>query len=84
MRAVVLPRKRYQSALQAAPGSWGKTAEQKHNAPFLLRGITPRGMLAQLPAPKADLATVTLGPGVIFWSISKRHLTRTTFMKLPN
>ena len=81
-QAVVLPRKRYHSAIQAAPEDWGKDDRQKHNALFTLSSITPKRVLSQLPAPKTDIETVTTGPGVIFWSASKKHLTKTTMMKL--
>ncbi len=29
------------------------------------------------------LETVTVGLNVVFWSVSKENLTKTTFMKLP-
>ena len=61
----------------------GQEQRQKHNALFTLRGVTPRSVLAQLPAPKTDIETVTSGPGVIFWSASKEQLSKTTMMKLP-
>ena len=82
-QAVVLSHKKYKSAVQAAPRSWGQDDQQKHNALFTLSGTTPAAVLAQLATPKADIETVTTGPGVIFWSISKQHQTRTTLMKLP-
>ncbi len=81
-QAVVFPRSKYRSAVQAAPGDWGKNDEQKHNALFTLSGLTPKRVLAQLPPPRTDMETVTSGPGVIFWSASKKHLARTTMMKL--
>jgi|AP45_3_1055517.scaffolds.fasta_scaffold93720_1 uncharacterized protein (DUF1697 family) len=82
-QAVVLSHRKYKSALRSAPGDWGKNDEQKHNALFTLSGITPRRALAQLPTPKTDIETVTSGPGVIFWSASKKQLTQTTMIKLP-
>ncbi len=81
-QAVVLSHKRYISAVQAAPNEWGKNERQKHNALFTLSGVTPRSVLAQLPSPKTDIETVTSGPGVIFWSASKGHVSKTTMMKL--
>lgn len=83
VRAVILPRARYVSAVRAAPDTWGKDDAQKHNALFVLRGATPRRILAQLPAPKTEIETVTAGPGIIFWSVSKTHLSKTTLMRLP-
>ena len=82
VRAVVFTRARYRAAVAAAPDDWGRNDDRKHNAAFTLRGVTPRRVVAQLPVPKEDVETVAVGPGVIFWSISKRHQTRTTWMKL--
>ena len=82
VRAVVLARSRYRAAVAAAPHGWGRDDERKHNAAFTLRGVTPRRVIEQLPVPKEDIETVGSGPGVIFWSISKQHQTRTTWMKL--
>lgn len=81
-QAVVLSYRKYKSALQAAPDNWGKDDAQKHNALFTLGGTTPKKVLSQLSQPKTDIETITAGPGVIFWSVSKKQLTKTTFMKL--
>ena len=82
VRAVVFSRARYRAAVAAAPDDWGSNDERKHNAAFPLRGVTPPRVIAQLPIPQKDIETVAAGPGVIFWSISKQHQTRTTWMKL--
>ena len=82
-RAVVFPYDTYTSAVDAAPDDWGKNDEQQHNALFLLGDIRPEAVAAQLPPPKKAIETVTTGPRVLFWSVSKRQLTKTTFMKLP-
>ena len=82
VRAVVFPRARYRSAVGAAPSGWGRDDDRKHNAMFTLRGITPRRAVAQLPLLKSDIESLAIGPGVVFWSISKEHQTRTTWMKL--
>lgn len=82
-RAVVLPHRKYKSAVAAAPDDWGKDEDQKHNALFTLSSTTPKKVLSQLAAPKTEIETVTPGPGVIFWSVSKKHLTKSTMMKLP-
>lgn len=81
-QAVIMPHRKYKSAVAAAPDGWGTDDEQKHNALFTLNGTTPKKVLAQLVAPKTDGETVTTGPGVIFWSASKSHLTKTTMMRL--
>ncbi len=81
-RAVVLSRRKYLSAVEAAPHNWGKDDGQRHNALFTLQGITPRQALAKLSPPKTEIETVTAGPGVIFWSVSKQHVTKASLMKL--
>ncbi len=82
-RAVVLSHGNYRSAVRAAPDAWGHDDAQRHNALFTLTGITPKRVLARLPSPKTDVETVTAGPGVIFWSVSREHVTRSTWIKLP-
>ena len=82
-QAVVLSHRKYKSMIAAAPEGWGISDEEKHNALFTLRSTSPKKVLAQLLAPKTELETVTVGSGVIFWSISKKHQTKATFTKLP-
>ena len=81
-QAVVMSASQYASAVGAAPADCGNNEAQKHNALFMLHGTKPQDVLARLPAPKPDFETVTTGPGVIFWSASKKSLGRTTMMKL--
>lgn len=81
-QAIVLPYRKYKSAIQSAPENWGNDDAQKHNALFTLSGITPKKVLTQLSPPKTDIETISTGPGVLFWSVSKKQLTKTTFMKL--
>lgn len=81
-QAVVLSRRKYKSALAAAPVGWGADPEQKHNAMFLLGGTSAKKVLSQLPSPKPEIETVTAAPGVIFWSVSKAQQTKTTLMRL--
>lgn len=82
-RAVVLSHGSYRSAVRAAPAAWGHDDAQRHNALFTLAGITPKRAIAQLASPRADVETVTAGPGVIFWSVSRKRATRSTWIKLP-
>ena len=81
-QAIVLSYRKYKSAMQAAPDNWGKDDAQKHNALFTLNGIPPKKVLAQLSPPKTDIESITTGPGVLFWSVSKKQLTKATYMKL--
>ena len=80
-QVVILPHRKYRSAVEAAPDGWGMDDAQKHNALFTLNGTTPKKVMMQLAAPKAEIEAVTTGPGVIFWSASKTHLTKTTMMR---
>ncbi len=82
VRAVVFPRARYRAAVRSAPAAWGVDDDRKHNALFTLRGTTPRRAVEQLPVLKPDIEALAVGPGVVFWSISKAHQTRTTWMKV--
>lgn len=83
-RACVLSRRDFQKAVSAAPDGWGADASQKHYAMFILSTTTPERVLAQLPAPRPDIETVTIGPGVIFWSASKALQSRATVMKISS
>lgn len=81
-QAVVLSRRKYQTAISSAPPTWGNNDDHKHNAMFTLRTTTPAKVLNLLPDPKPEIDIVTTGPGVIFWSVSKKGLTKSTAMKL--
>jgi uncharacterized protein (DUF1697 family) len=81
-QVVVLPHNRYKSAVAAAPDGWGTDDGQKHNAMFTLGGITANQFLDKLPPLKQEFETVTTAPGVIFWTVSKQHQSKTTMMKL--
>ncbi|MFT7640978.1 MAG: hypothetical protein ACI9G1_002722 [Pirellulaceae bacterium] len=82
-RAAILSYDQYKSAVHSAPDGWGNNDQRKHNALFTLGNITPKEVSAELPAPKKHMETVTVGQNVVFWSVSKENLTKTTFMKLP-
>ncbi len=82
VQAVVFARARYRAAVAAAPPAWGRDDDRKHNALFTLRGVSPRRAIERLPVPKPDIEALATGPGVIFWSISKQHQNRTTWMRL--
>ena len=81
-RVALLSRRKYASAISAAPPRWGHDEQQKHNAMFTLASTTPKRVLSLLPAPKPDIETVSIGPGVIFWSVSKTDQNKTTMAKL--
>lgn len=81
-QATILSKRQYRSALQAAPATWGKDDTRKHNALFTLHGVRPDRLMAQLPPPKDGIESVAIATGVIYWSISKQHQTKTTLMSL--
>ena len=83
-RAVVISSVRYAAALRAAPSGWGTKDTQRHNALFVLGGITSAEALAALPTPKRQYESVTTGPGVIFWSASKVRWSRTAMAKVAS
>ena len=82
-QAVVIPQKQYALIIKAAPRQWGKLSELKYNTLFLLGESTSEEVLAQLPPRMNALESVTLGPGVLFWSVVKTQSSKTTFTKLP-
>ncbi len=83
-RAAVLSRSSYRFAVDAAPEDWGRNDAQMHHALFTLAETTPNHVLSRLRAPKPEVETVTAGPGVIYWSVSRARPTRSTWVKLPS
>ena len=82
-RAVVLARNAFRFAVDAAPEDWGQDDERMHHALFTLAGARPEDILTRLPSPRLEWETVTPGPGVIYWSVSRTRPTRSTWVKLP-
>ena len=63
-RAVVLSRKSYRTAVDAAPEDWGQDDERMHHALFTLAGAVPGGHPRPAPvAERLEWETVTPGPG---------------------
>jgi uncharacterized protein (DUF1697 family) len=81
-QAVVFTRKQYAAELQAMPKKWGTDESSKHNALFLIGGLKPAEVVAQLPPPVEEYELVGIGKSAIFWSASKKNLGKTTIMKL--
>ncbi|MCE2439784.1 MAG: DUF1697 domain-containing protein [Candidatus Latescibacteria bacterium] len=82
-RAVVLSRSAFRLAVDAAPEKWGEDDAYMHHALFTLAETTPKHVLSRFRAPKPEFETVTAGPGVIYWSISRSRPTRSTWVRLP-
>ena len=73
--------------IKSAPKTWGKDkTNYRHDAVFILGGISAKDVMSQLPSPKKDIEIVTAGDGdgVIFRSTLKSHVTKSTLMKLPS
>lgn len=81
-RVVVMSRAQYLKAIRSAHAAWGHDVTMKHNAIFTLPEVSPRQVLADLPPLRSELETVTIGPGVLLWSVSRSGMARTTMMKL--
>ena len=82
-RAVVLSRRSFRNAVESAPEDWGRDDNRMHHALFTLAGAAPDRIIAKLRPPKPEWETVSAGPGVIYWSVSRAHPTRATWVKLP-
>ncbi len=81
-RIAVLSASKYTAALRGVPESWCKTPGCLHNALFPLAGVTPREVLAGLPAPKAGMETAAAASGVIFWSAPQKCFHQTAMAKI--
>ena len=81
-RAVVLSYYQFKSVVESAPDNWGMDNQQKHNALFLLGDGTPKRVSTELPSQKAGIEAIAFGKNVIYWSVSKENLTKTSYMKL--
>ncbi len=82
IEAVAMSRERFRSVTDAAPPEWGRSALHSHNALFMLAGLPPEGFLALLPAPLTEHETVSIGPGVVYWSVLKEQQKKTAYARL--
>lgn len=80
-RIVILSLEEYRAALAAAPPTWGKVADQKHNALFTLAEVSPHEVLAALPPLEDRCEAVTAGPGALFWSASNTEFKHSQMAK---
>ena len=72
----------YREALQAAHASWGDRIGWKHNALFTLKKLDPARIVRDLPVVLGQIEEISIGPGVIFWSVSAKAEPRSTMAKL--
>ncbi len=80
-QAVVLSHRQYRAALDAAPEGWGADDAKKHNALFTCSSTTPAKALRAAPPPRQGVDEVSIGPGVIFWSVTKKLFGRSSITK---
>lgn len=79
---LVLSYQQYDQAVASAPPEWGEDSDWKHNAVFPLGQLDSEELLQSIPEPHHGLESAWTGPGVLFWSASKKALGRTSYSKL--
>jgi len=79
--AVIKSARQYRRAAASAHAGWGHDESRKHNAIFMGPELRADRVVAKLPPLRDDLEQVSTGPGAIFWSASKDHISATTMMK---
>jgi hypothetical protein len=67
--------------LKAHHPKWGKNEDQKHNALFLLDEISSNKAKTLFQAINPEYESVSFADGVVFWSGSKEHYTKTSYVK---
>ena len=58
-----------------------KKNKEKHNALFLLKDMSLKEMEEAFPEINGDYEQVSFAEGVVFWSGSKEHYTKTSYVK---
>ena len=82
-RAVVYTETQYKSIVNKAPDNWGKDDNYRHRILFLLGGFSPLEIMEYLGNPTEEVGTITLGSGVIYSSVSKKHVSKSVLRKFP-
>ena len=82
-RVVVISLNVYRNMMKSAPKDWGTDGSQKHNILFLIDHIDSSEWIAALPEAHKDIEAITPGSGVVYWSLSKEHQMKTSYMELP-
>ncbi|MCP3904546.1 MAG: DUF1697 domain-containing protein [Planctomycetes bacterium] len=80
-QAVVRSHRQYRAALASAHEGWGEDDAGKHNALFTCRSTTPAKALRAAPPPREGVDEISIGPGVIFWSVPKKLLGRSSITR---
>jgi uncharacterized protein (DUF1697 family) len=81
IRVVVRDLAQIESVLEHMRQIWNETSDEKRNVIFLTSEIDREDLLSGLEI-QPELESVRYFPGVLLWSANKRHLTRSTMLKL--
>lgn len=81
IQIVIYDEEHYSKMLDASHSDWGKSTDKRHNALFLLNEISPKEAQELLPKINEKYEEVSLYKGVIFWSCSKEHYSKTAYTK---
>lgn len=81
IRVVVRDLAQIEAVLEHIRQIWSETGEERQNVIFLTSEVDRQDVLSGLEI-KPELESVRYFPGVLLWSASKRHLTRSTMLKL--
>lgn len=81
IQIVIFTEEQYLKMLATAHKSWGSDENQKHNALFLLKEISPEEAKKLFPKINEKYEKVSFTEAVIFWSGSKEHYNKTSYVK---
>jgi uncharacterized protein (DUF1697 family) len=80
-RAVVYTETQYKSVVNDAPDNWGKDENYRHRIIFLLGGFSPSEIMEYMGNSDDGVETISLGLGVIYSSVSKKHIPKSVMRK---
>lgn len=69
-------------ALRQVPEWWGKDPQEKHNALFTIFPATAKEVIAEIGELHSEAEKVYCSEGIIFWSTSIQHYSKTKFSKI--
>lgn len=81
IQIVIYNEAQYSKMLSHHHPKWGTDSEKKHNALFLIDEINQNEAKEQFPEINQPYEEVSFADGVIFWSGSKEHYTKTSYVK---
>ncbi len=83
-RAVVFTHMQWQAIIESAPAWWGKDPARKHNLLALLSPHDMTEVATAIGTIKPDVEAMEPGEGVLYQSMAKTLIGRTTTGKLPS